>query len=312
MNENTQVIKKLSTASGIDHALVTNPQIAHVFIHHHKVVSSHLLPGLEIDTKETQEEIRISVRLQKGTILEQPVQMCFGMVPKEGKQHIVTTTHIEEKAAMKVIGYCTFPNAVDVTHIMDAQIHLDKHAQYSYLERHIHGEAGGVKVYPKAVAELGEAAQFSTEFDLVKGRVGLIDIDYTTTCHKKSVLEMISKINGKANDVIKIKEEGHLVGDYARGLLSSRVAVRNKAHAEVYNKLTASGSYARGHVDCTEIIQDNGSVSAVPIVEVKNPKAHITHEAALGSVDSKQLQTLMARGLSEEEATDLIIQGLLQ
>jgi len=44
---------------------------------------------------------------------------------------------------------------------------------------------------------------------------------------------------------------------------------------------------------------------------VKHPKAHVTHEAAIGSVDSKQLQTLMARGLSEDEATDLIIKGLL-
>ncbi|MCR4397120.1 MAG: SufD family Fe-S cluster assembly protein, partial [Candidatus Saccharicenans sp.] len=31
----------------------------------------------------------------------------------------------------------------------------------------------------------------------------------------------------------------------------------------------------------------------------------------IGSVDSKQLQTLMARGLSEDEAVDLIIEGLL-
>ncbi len=36
-------------------------------------------------------------------------------------------------------------------------------------------------------------------------------------------------------------------------------------------------------------------MNAVPIVEVNNPKAHIAHETSLGSVDSKQLQTLMAR-----------------
>jgi Fe-S cluster assembly scaffold protein SufB len=49
----------------------------------------------------------------------------------------------------------------------------------------------------------------------------------------------------------------------------------------------------------------------VPVIEVKNSKAHITHEAALGSVDSKQLQTLMSRGLSEDEGVELIIRGLL-
>ena len=48
----------------------------------------------------------------------------------------------------------------------------------------------------------------------------------------------------------------------------------------------------------------------MPIVEVKI-SAHVTHEASIGSVDLKQLETLMSRGLSEEQATELIIQGLL-
>jgi len=58
-------------------------------------------------------------------------------------------------------------------------------------------------------------------------------------------------------------------------------------------------------------VQGRGSAQAIPIVEVAHPKAHITHEAAIGSVDTKQLETLMARGLSEEEAVDLIVSGLL-
>jgi Fe-S cluster assembly scaffold protein SufB len=44
---------------------------------------------------------------------------------------------------------------------------------------------------------------------------------------------------------------------------------------------------------------------------VNHPKAHVTHEAALGSVDRKQLETLMARGLTEDEASETIIAGLL-
>ena len=49
---------------------------------------------------------------------------------------------------------------------------------------------------------------------------------------------------------------------------------------------------------------------AVPVVEVCNPTAHVTHEAAIGSVDSRQLQTLLSRGLTGI-VTDLIIEGLL-
>ena len=194
---------------------------------------------------------------------------------------------------------------------MEAVITIGEGASYSYFERHIHGASGGITVIPHAKIHLLKGAKFRSEFELLKGRAGSIDIDYETTCEARSVLEMIARINAKEDDHITIRETGHLTGDYSRGVLTSRVAVRDQAKADVYNKLTASGSYARGHVDCTEIIQDNGRVSATPIVEVSNPKAHITHEASLGSVDSKQLQTLMARGLTENEATDLIIQGLL-
>ena len=124
-------------------------------------------------------------------------------------------------------------------------------------------------------------------------------------------MEMFTRISGFENDVIKVKETGHLIGERARGVLKSRIAVPDSAKAKVYNKLTASAAYARGHVDCKEIIQGNGVASAVPIVEVCHPKAHITHEAAIGSVDSKQLQTLMAHGLSEDDASELIIEGML-
>ena len=93
--------------------------------------------------------------------------------------------------------------------------------------------------------------------------------------------------------------------------MTSKIAVRDNARAEVYNKLTASGAYARGHVDCKEILQDNGVATAIPIVEVSHPKAHITHEAAIGSVDNKQLETLMSRGLTEDDAVEMIINGLL-
>lgn len=285
--------------------------IAHLFIHHHKVVGSHLIPGLEVDVEEKEDSVKININVIKGAVIEKPVHMCFGMFPKTGVQRIVMDVQIGSSSSIGILAHCVFPNAVDVKHIMDAGITVGKNASYSYFERHIHGDSGGVKVYPNAKIKLKENAKFRSEFELLKGRAGLIEIDYETTCEKKSVLEMIARINAKGDDVINIRETGHLNGDYARGVLTSRVAVRDHAKAEVYNKITASGAYARGHVDCTEIIQDDGIVSAVPIVEVNNPKAHITHEASLGSVDSKQLQTLMAHGLSEDDATDLIIQGLL-
>lgn len=307
---NNDLTKELSQITENDD-IFNQPDIAHIFIHHHKVIQSHLLPGLKVDVKEYDDHIEVNTVVEKNTIIEKPVHMCFGMIPEKGIQKMVINNAIQENASASFLSHCAFPNAVDIQHIMEGTIRVGKNARYRYLERHVHSHHGGIKVYPHTKIYLSEGARFYSEFELIKGRAGLIDIDYEAFCENSSVLEMVSRVSGKNDDRITIRETAHLIGEGARGFLSSRVAATGNTRAEVYNKITASAAYARGHVDCTEIIKDNAIVSAIPIVEVSNPKAHITHEAALGSVDSKQLQTLMARGLNEEEATDLIIKGLL-
>lgn len=293
------------------HTHTKDPEAAHLVIGLNRVVSSNIVDGIAVNAKETEDGVDITMIVSKGTVLAKPVHMCFGLLQEAGIQKINLDLEVQDHAKIDVVAHCIFPNAVDVQHLMDANIRIGKHAHYTYFERHIHSKEGGIKVVPKAKITLGEDSRFKTDFELLEGRVGLIDIDYETTCHARSVMEMTAKISGKGDDQIKIRETGHLVGEHAVGVLNSRIAVKDDARADIYNKLTASAAHARGHVDCKEIIRDNGKASAIPIVEVNHPKAHITHEAALGSVDTKQLETLMSRGLDEDQASDLIIEGLL-
>lgn len=305
------IIQEILDSIRMHRSVLHSPDVAHLVIDHNKVISSHTLPGLEVNVKELEDGIEAEIHLAEGATIEKPVHMCFGMLPKSGVQRINLRIRLEKQSKIAITAHCTFPNAVDVQHLMDARIDIGEGADYTYFERHVHGPEGGVQVVPKAVVDVGKGARFRTEFELLRGRVGTIDIDYETTCHENSVMEMTARINGTEADVIKIREVGHLVGEGARGALTSKIAVRDRARAEVYNRLTASAPYARGHVDCKEIVQDEAVAHAIPIVEVNHPKAHVTHEAAIGSVDTKQLETLMARGLDEDAASELIIQGLL-
>lgn len=308
---NQEIIQRLYKNTETDANVLQDPGIAHLVIDHNTVIGSRLVRGLHVDVEELEDGISAEITVDEGAHIEKRVHLCFGMLAETGVQRILMNVTVEKNACMSALAHCIFPNAVDLKHIMDAEITIKEGAEYTYFERHIHGPKGGIEVYPRAVVHLGEKARFKTEFELVRGRVGLIDIDYETTCERESVLEMMARINGMGDDIIKIKETGHLEGEHARGVLTTKVAVRGKARAEIYNKMTASAAYARGHVDCKEIVQDQAAAAAIPIVEVTHPKAHITHEAAIGSVDSKQLQTLMSRGLSEDEAVELIVEGLL-
>ena len=53
-------------------------------------------------------------------------------------------------------------------------------------------------------------------------------------------------------------------------------------------------------------------VVAVAGVSVFDEGAKVMHEVAIGSVDKKQVETLISRGLDESEAVDVIVRGLLK
>jgi len=297
---------------GQDTEPFADSDVAHLVIHENEVVGAHLVPGFEADVEQLSDGVAVRAQVDEGAVIAKQVHMCFGIMPEKGLQRILLDVAVRSGGKVNILAHCMFPNALDVTHLMEAEIRVEDGATYKYLERHVHGDAGGVLVVPKAKVYLGERATFETEFELISGRVGRIDVDYETWCAARSSMKMTARIAGREDDVINVREIGHLEGDGAAGVLLSRIAVRDHARADVYNELTASAPYATGHVDCKEIVQDKGVAKATPIVEVGHPLARVTHEAAIGSVDSKQLQTLMARGLSEDDAVELIIRGLLR
>jgi uncharacterized protein len=60
-----------------------------------------------------------------------------------------------------------------------------------------------------------------------------------------------------------------------------------------------------------EVIKGNAEAEAIPIVRVDNSLAQVTHEAAIVCVDKKEIETLMALGLEEDDSIDIIVKGML-
>ena len=87
--------------------------------------------------------------------------------------------------------------------------------------------------------------------------------------------------------------------------------MRDRARVEVIDETYGNTPYAREHVDCVELVNGEQAIAkAILLVSVTNEKAKVTHEAAIGSIDSRQVETLMARGLDEDEAVDIIVKGV--
>lgn len=67
------------------------------------------------------------------------------------------------------------------------------------------------------------------------------------------------------------------------------------------------------HIECDTIIMDDRSKSdTIPFNEIHNSQVSLEHEAKVSKISEEQLYYLMSRGLSEAEATEMIVMGFVE
>jgi len=285
---------------------------AKVVLDGNSVLGKKSVDGINVKIKEKKNGVDIDVIVEKGVKIENPVHMCFGVLDQKATQKLNITLTVEKNARVSIIAHCIFPDVEKVKHVMKGNIKVKEGAFLEYIEKHIHDEKGNLSVNPFARVKVEKNATFRTTMEVLEGRAGNFNLDYYARASKNSTVDMLTKISAYGDDKVTINEGVDLEGTNSKAVVRSKVASRDTSKIEVYNTIIASGENTRGHVDCTEVLIDKGAVKAYPIIEARHPKARVTHEASLGGVDKKQLETLMARGLSEKEAIELIIKSLLK
>lgn len=70
---------------------------------------------------------------------------------------------------------------------------------------------------------------------------------------------------------------------------------------------------AKSNVRCDALMMDEISKSnTVPYMEIDQDKAEIGHEATVGKISDEQIFYLMSRGLSEEQAMQMVVSGFIE
>ncbi len=305
-------LKKTLPMVGAEPAILDDTHIAHVVAHGHRILSQRTVAGLRVEMEETSEAIIGKLVIEAGARISEPIHMCFGLAHPTGVQQIKINVQVLEGAHARVLSHCLFPFAKAAEHRMQAVMEIGSGASLTYTEGHYHGPHGGMQVLPHATIKIGKGAHYFSDFSLLSGSVGSLDIDYLVEVEEEGLAELSAKIFAHKTDRIMLKEAVILRGERSRGLIKTRVVLEDEARAEITGITEAYAKGARGHVDCMEIVQGQAHASAIPIVRVFHPEAKVTHEAAIGSVDKKELETLMARGLSPEQAVELIVSGILR
>ena len=310
-NKLPQDFLKTAKMCGLEHALDAK---SHLYIEKNKIISELEQKGVEFHSHETEDGVKAEARIKSGTKIKEPLFFCFGILDKEEDQFVIPNITVEDDAEVKIVAHCSFPHAQGTTHNMEAEFNIGKNAKFEYDEHHYHGNSSGAKVYPKLKLNIEEGGEFNSNFVLTQGTVGEVSIDIEGKLNKQAKATLESKVLGKSKaDSVEIKEKINLAGEGSKSLIKMRAAAKDGGKVYMEGDTYASGEDAAGHVDCQEIVVGQGSTArAVPIVEVSNDKARVTHEASVGKINQKELETLMTRGLDEDEATELIIRSMMK
>ncbi len=78
-------------------------------------------------------------------------------------------------------------------------------------------------------------------------------------------------------------------------------------------QVTESADNVKATVKCDALILDEQSISKTyPFMKINNNTADITHEATVGKIGEEEIFYLMSRGINEEQAVQMIVNGFIE
>ncbi|NTV95660.1 MAG: Fe-S cluster assembly protein SufB [Thiobacillus sp.] len=103
----------------------------------------------------------------------------------------------------------------------------------------------------------------------------------------------------------------HIGRDTRSTIVSKGIAAGHGSNAyRGLVKVLASAEGARNHTQCDSLLMSPTSAAhTFPYIEVRNPSAMVEHEATTSRIGDDQLFYLKSRGLDEEDAVNLIVNG---
>ncbi|RAM60946.1 hypothetical protein DS67_02615 [Mesotoga sp. SC_4PWA21] len=287
--------------------------IVSIIVSGNKVIGRNTVEGVHVRANELDNGVEIWLDIEDDVVIENPIHLCTGYLKPEGTQEVLIHNRLGSQARAKFISHCVFPSGVNFTHSMVADTDVGENAEMFYEDTHMHSKDGGVTVRATYNTVVREGGRFQNMFYLTKTRVGKLFVKMYVNLEKNSTAHIESKVYEREDDYLEIDEELHLNGEGSSGIAKTTVFATDRSKAKIINKAYGNAPYSRGHIECNEIIKgDSVEVGTVPELYVKNEKAELTHEASIGRVNVKQMETLMSKGLSEEEATDMIVKGMLR
>ncbi|MDO5844407.1 MAG: SufD family Fe-S cluster assembly protein [Methanocorpusculum sp.] len=244
----------------------------------------------------------------KGAKTTFPLQSCM-FLQGDTIQAVHNIVIAEEGSEVHLIAGCASSSATKIgQHYGINEIYVGKNAKVTSTMIHTWGEE--IEVYPRTATIVEEGGTFISNYVCMRTAKKVQMYPTVYLKGENAVARFSSVIVAGHGSNLDVGSRAVLQAPNTSAELITR-AITNGGEIISRGAIVAEVPKTKGHIECRGLILKDGVMHAIPEIDGRVVDIELSHEAAVGKIARDEIEYLMARGLSEEEATATIIRGFL-
>jgi hypothetical protein len=251
------------------------------------------------------------IRALPGQKTTFPVQACLYLAKSKMLQNVHNVIIAEEGSELHIITGCAAGTKDEPgLHIGVSEFFIKKGAKVTFTMIHRWNPATAVR--PRTVAIIEEDGLFLSNY-LLMNPVHSIQMYPSARCVGENATVRFNSILVAGKDSsLDIGSRVFLNAKGAKTEIVSR-AITTGGNITARGYIEGNAIDVKGHLECRGLILgEKGTIYAIPELKGTLAGIDLSHEAAVGKIAEEEVEYLMARGLTRNEATATIVRGFLR
>ncbi len=240
-----------------------------------------------------------------------PVQACLYLAKSKVVQNVHNVIIAEEGSELHIITGCAAGTREEPgLHIGVSEFFIKKGAKVTFTMIHTWNPETAVR--PRTTTIVEEGGLFLSNYLLMKP-VNNLQMNPTAKCvGEKATVRFNSILVAGPGTNLDVGSRVFLNARESRTEVISR-AITTGGNITARGYIEGNAPDIKGHLECRGLILGKtGMMYAVPELRGSLPGIDLSHEAAVGKIAEEEVEYLMARGLTRDEATAAIVRGFLR
>lgn len=245
---------------------------------------------------------------QKVTL---PLQSCLFISRDNLNQNVHNIIVAEPNSEVQIITGCVVhPNVQKGLHVGISEFYIKEGAKLTFTM--IHNWAQNFHTRPRTAALVDNEATFINNYICLKPvkSLQMYPVAYCKGVNSRARFNTI--LYGTGDSYMDVGSKVILQGTGSRAEVITRAIATDNAKIYARGTLIGEQKDTKAHLECRGLLVSEAAfIHAIPELIGKVSGTDLSHEAAVGKIAEDQIQYLMARGFSKDEAESLIVRGFM-